>query len=67
MLSVVCTVFLQESKLEKRKCYQENHKENTFIVFFFFNLCIRGPTQLKPVLFKGQLDFITDVIGTSAY
>lgn len=35
MLSVVCTVFLQESKLEKRKCYQENHKENTFIVFFF--------------------------------
>lgn len=45
----------------KRKCYQENHKEEKMHLQYLLknNPCISGPTPFKPMLFKGELYFET--------
>lgn len=48
-LSVLNTVFSQESKLEKRKCYEEN-KENIFTVVYCLYQNVSGSSQFKPVI-----------------
>lgn len=51
MLSVLCTVFLQESKLEKRKCYQENHK---YIYSIFFQSVHTWPHTAQTRVVQGS-------------
>lgn len=53
MFYVLYIVFFQQSKLEKRKGW-ENHKRR-YIYCTISNHHMNGPVQVKPVLFKGHL------------
>lgn len=58
MLYVLCTVFLEQCKLEKENINNVIRKKNIFTVLQVFigkHLCITAPAQFRPVLFKGQL------------
>lgn len=56
MLDVLCTVFLQQSTLEKRKCYEGNHgRENTLKVL----CCLHQYCKLVSSVYKMNLSTST--------
>ena len=61
MLSVLHTVFFQHSKLQKRNCLQDGKREYIYSTILYLLkkfTCKRPPAQFKPVLFKGELQFV---------
>lgn len=60
MLCVSYTVFLQLSKLEKRKYYYESNRKKKYCTILYLykkekNSHVSRPTQFNRMLFKGQL------------
>lgn len=45
-------LYSYNTEARQKKCYRENHKQNTFTVLYLFlkNPHVSGPTQLKPIV-----------------
>lgn len=69
MLYVFYTVFLQSSKLKKRKCYYKNHKKEKIHLRYLHgekNPHVSGPAQFKPVVQESSV-FITYKVEENEY